>query len=161
MPIKLFLYMLVALQATSQHNEPRKRCDDFKNPRAAVDTRLRNYSKESEIKNKIRLTAALDCARFLLMHGHSFRGHDESDSSLNKGNYREMIDWYKDKKEDVRIAFDELCPENCQMLAPSIQKDLAKSCAQEVTKVIMGGMGSGLFSVLLLMSHLIYQSKSK
>jgi hypothetical protein len=135
----------------SQHNAARKRCDDFKNPRAAVDTRIRNYSKESEIKYKIRLTAALDCARFLLMQGHSFHGHDEYDSSLNKGNYREMIDWYKDKKEDVRIAFEELCPENCQMLSPSIQKDLAKCCAQEVTQVIMGEMqmGSGLFSILI------------
>uniref|UniRef100_A0A0A9E8I2 DUF4371 domain-containing protein n=1 Tax=Arundo donax TaxID=35708 RepID=A0A0A9E8I2_ARUDO len=83
------------------------------------------------------------------MQGHAFRGHDESSSSLNKGNYLEMIDWYKDKKEDVRIAFDELCPENCQMLAPSIQKDLAKSCAQEVTQVIMGEIRSGLFSVLI------------
>jgi hypothetical protein len=91
------------------------------------------------------------------MQGHSFRGHDESDSSLNKGNYREMIDWYKDKKEDVRIAFEELCPENCQMLAPSIQKDLAKCCAQEVTQVIMGEMqmGSGLFSILIDESHYI------
>jgi hypothetical protein len=24
-----------------------------------------------------------------------FRGHDESSSSLNKGNFLEMIDWYK------------------------------------------------------------------
>jgi hypothetical protein len=52
-----------------------------------------------------------------------------------------MIDSFKEKNEDVRIAFDELCPENAQMLSPDIQKDLVKACAQEVTKVIMGEIG--------------------
>jgi hypothetical protein len=60
-----------------------------------------------------------------------------------------MIDSYKEKDEQVRIAFDELCPENAQMLSPDIQKDLAKSCAQEVTEVIMREIGDRRFSVLI------------
>ena len=83
------------------------------------------------------------------MQGHAFRGHAESSPSLNKGNYLEMIDWYKEKKEDVRDAFDELCSAKCQMLAPSNQKDLAQCCAEEVTEVIMGEIRDGLFSILI------------
>jgi cell shape-determining protein MreC len=60
-----------------------------------------------------------------------------------------MIDSYKEKYEQVRIEFEELCPENAQMLSPDIQKDLAKSYAQEVTEVIMREIGDRRFSVLI------------
>ena len=115
--------------------------------------KIMSYSKESEIKYEIRVTASLDCASFLLRQGQSFRGHDESSSSLNKGNFLEMIDWYKERKEEVKLAFDELCPANAQMTCPKIQKQLAKCCAQEVTKVIKEEIGDGLFSVLIDESH--------
>jgi hypothetical protein len=120
----------------SHHNDARNACTDFKNQRAGVDHKFQTYDKDSEIRYKIGLTATLDSAKYLIKQGLFFRGHDESSSSLNKGNYLEMIDSYKEKNEDVRIAFDELCPENAQMLSPDIQKDLVKACAQEVTKVI-------------------------
>jgi hypothetical protein len=47
-----------------------------------------------------------------------------SSTSLNKGTYREMIDWYKDKVETVKDAYDKGL-KNCQMLAPSIQIELS------------------------------------
>ena len=55
--------------------------------------KVMTHSKELEAKYEIRLTASLDCASYLLMQGHAFRGHDESSSSSNKGNFLEMIDW--------------------------------------------------------------------
>jgi hypothetical protein len=133
----------------SQHNDARNACADFKNQRAGVDRKFQDYGKDSEKRYKIRLTTALDSAKYLIKQGLPFRGHDESSSSLNKGNYLEMIDSYKEKDEQVRIAFDELCPENAQMLSPDIQKDLAKSCVQEVTEVIMREIGDRRFSVLI------------
>lgn len=133
----------------SQHNNARNVAADFKNQRAGIDHKFQDYSKDSEKRYKTRLTTALYSAKYLIKQGLSFRGHDESSSSLNKGNYLEMIDSYKEKNEDVRIAFDELCPENAQILSPDIQKDLAKACAQEVTKVIMEEIGNRRFSVLI------------
>jgi hypothetical protein len=47
-----------------------------------------------------------------------------------------MVDWYKDKVEIVKDAYDK-GSKNCQMLSPDIQKNLAKACAEEVTAVIM------------------------
>ncbi|CAA0836300.1 TTF-type zinc finger protein with HAT dimerisation domain [Striga hermonthica] len=133
----------------SDHNNARNACADFKNQRAGVDRKLQNYGKDSEKRYKTRLTTALDSAKYLIKQGLSFRGHDESSSSLNKGNYLEMIDSNKEKNEDVRIAFDELCPENAKMVSPDIQKDLVRAYAQEVTKVIMGEIGDRCFSVLI------------
>ena len=95
------------------------------------------------------MNAALDIARFLIAQGHAFRGHDESSSSLNKGNFLEMLDWYKKKNNEVRVAFDELCPKNARMTSPEIQKDLTQSCALEISKVIKEEIGGNLFSILI------------
>ncbi|XP_062180364.1 uncharacterized protein LOC133884813 [Phragmites australis] len=86
------------------------------------------HSKESEAKYEICLTASLDCASYLLMQGHAFCGHDESSSSSNKGNFLDK---------------------NVRMLAPPVQKDLAKSCAQDITKEIKKEIGDGYFSILI------------
>jgi hypothetical protein len=67
----------------SFHSNSRKACDDFKNQSSSVSHGFRNYNKESEIKYKFPLTAALNYARYLLMQGLSFRAHDESASSLS------------------------------------------------------------------------------
>jgi hypothetical protein len=109
---------------------------------------MSNVSREAEELYKIRLTSALACARFLLMQGLAFRGHDESSTSLNKGNFRELIDWVKDKIKDVMDAFNR-APRNCIMISPHIQKDLAKSCAQEITETIIGEIGDRNFSILI------------
>jgi len=95
------------------------------------------------------VNTALDIARFLIAQGHAFRGHDESSSSLNKGNFLEMLDWYKKKNNEVRVAFDELCPKNARMTSPEIQKDLTQSCALEISKVIKEEIGGNLFSILI------------
>ncbi|XP_058725535.1 uncharacterized protein LOC131596814 [Vicia villosa] len=78
----------------------------------------------------------------------AFRGHDESSTSLNKGNFREMVDWVKSQNEQVRDAFDR-GGKNCTMTCGDIQKELATCCAHEVTKVIMEELGDRQFSVLI------------
>ena len=107
------------------------------------------------------MTASLDVAGYLIAQAHAFRGHDESDSSLNRGNFLEMIDWHKKRNDEVRLAFEELCPLNAQMLSPDIQKDLCSAFARdiqkdlcsafarEVKKVIKKEIGDKLFSILI------------
>jgi hypothetical protein len=101
-----------------------------------------------EKRYEIRLTSSLDVARFLIMQGQPFRGDDESSTSLNKGTFREMVDWYKDKVDIVKDAYDK-GSKNCQMISPDIQKDLAKACAEEVTAVTMDEIRGRKFSVLI------------
>src|SRR4051812_49116314 len=78
----------------------------------------------------------------------AFRGHDESSISLNKGNFREMVDWVKAKDEQVSDAFDS-GGKNCIMISSDIQKELAMCCAHEVTKVIMKELGDRQFSKII------------
>lgn len=134
---------------SSYHNKARMDADDFNNQRSSIRHNVQAHTKEAEQKYEVRVTASLDIATFLLMQGHAFRGHDESSSSLNKGNFLEMLEWYKTRKEEVKAAFDELCPANARMTSHTIQKDLAKSCAREITQVIKEEIGDSLFSVLI------------
>jgi hypothetical protein len=132
----------------SMHNSCMKDYDDYNNQRQSVASKFARAARESEELYKIRLTCSVDCARFLIAQGLAFRGHDESFTSLNKGNFREMVDWEKTKNEQVRDAFDR-APQNCVMLCGDIQKEHAESCAHEVTKVIMKELGDRQFSVLI------------
>ncbi|XP_066342099.1 uncharacterized protein [Miscanthus floridulus] len=129
------------------HNNARLKCDDFMNQRTNVARRIDVISKEEEKRYEIRLNSSLDVARFLIMQGDAFRGHDESSTS-NKGTYREMVDWYKDKVEIVKDAYDKGA-KNCTMISHHIQKDLTKACAQEVMSVIMDEIRDKKFSILI------------
>jgi hypothetical protein len=57
--------------------------------------------------------------RFLLEQGLAFRGHDESSTSLNRGNLLEMLDWYAARCKDVADVINENAPGNCRHLMKS------------------------------------------
>lgn len=104
----------------SDHNKARLHCEDFVNQRQSVSSNLARASKESEELYKIRLTSSLHCVRFLISQGLAFRGHNESLSSLNKGNFRELVDWYKGKDEKVKHAYEKAG--NSKMISHKIQR---------------------------------------
>lgn len=134
---------------SSYHNRARMDSNDFENQRSSISHKFKAQTREAEMSCEARVTASLDVASFLLMQGHTFRGHDESSSSLNRGNFLEMLEWYKSRKAEVKAAFDELCPSNARMTCPMIQKELAKSCAQEIIQVIKEDIGTSLYSILI------------
>jgi len=88
------------------HVEARLKCDDFMNQRTNVGRKLVEVSKEEEKVYAIRFTSYLDVAKFLISQGDTFHGHDETSYSLNKGTYTEMVEWYKDKVEIVKKAYE-------------------------------------------------------
>ncbi|KAH6779656.1 hypothetical protein C2S52_010893, partial [Perilla frutescens var. hirtella] len=99
---------------------------------------------------RIRLTAVLDVAHFLLQQGMAFRGHDESFDSLNKGNFLEMIiDWYCQQCPDVSKVMGQNAPGNNQLTAPSIQRQLARACASEITRAIVNDIGDNFFTLVV------------
>ncbi|XP_024628832.1 zinc finger MYM-type protein 1-like [Medicago truncatula] len=132
----------------SMHNRCIKHYDDYNNQRQSVTNKLARATRESEELYKICLTCSLDCTRYLIAQGIAFRGHDETSNSLNKGNFREMVDWVKSNNEQVRDAFDR-GGKNCKMTSGDIQKELATCCAHEVMKVIMEELGDKQYPVLI------------
>ena len=79
----------------SAHNKARRHCEAFKNQRQSVSHVMDRGTKKMEEEYLARVTIILGVVRFLLLQALAFRGHDESTSSKNKGNFLEMIEWYK------------------------------------------------------------------
>jgi hypothetical protein len=95
---------------TSLHNRARTALEDFDNQRSSVKHMVSTYSKEARMNYETRLETLLGIVSYLALQGEPFRGHDETTTSLNKGNFLEFVDWLKQRNEEVRKTFDELCP---------------------------------------------------
>ena len=106
-------------------------------------------SAAEEEAYKARLTIMLGIARFLLLQALAFRGHDESKTSRNKGNFMEMLEWYRKKDPKAALVTGENAPGNNQMSCPMVQKDLARACAVETSELIKSEIGDRWFAVLV------------
>ena len=84
----------------------------------------RDVTKEEYLA---RLNTSIDATRFLLHQGLAFRGHDESEKSKNKGNFRELVQLLAKQNEKTK----KIILRNAQMVSPAIQKDIA-NCFAEV-----------------------------
>ncbi|XP_057803063.1 uncharacterized protein LOC131018351 [Salvia miltiorrhiza] len=135
--------------ADSCHNNARIQIEAFKNQRGSVANMFRSNAIEVNIAYRARLTASLDVTRFLLKQGLAFRGHDESSSSSNRGNFLELIQWYSDHNDIVSKVLGEHAPGNNQMTCPKVQKELAHACALEVTLAIINDLGDKVFTILV------------
>ncbi|XP_042423326.1 zinc finger MYM-type protein 1-like [Zingiber officinale] len=133
----------------SAHNDARTQLEAFKNQRQSVSHLLQAHGREMEVAYRTRLTTTLDVTRFLLKQGLSFRGHDESLNSSNKDNFLELIEWYTQRNDEVAETMNENAPGNNQMKSPTIQKDLTRACAAEVTNVILNDIKDNTFSLMV------------
>jgi hypothetical protein len=59
------------------------------------------HDEKSHIDYEIRLRAVVGVVRFFFEQCLAFCGHAESSTSLNKGNFREMLDWHGARCNDV------------------------------------------------------------
>jgi hypothetical protein len=100
--------------------------------------------KNTEEEYKGRLLFILGLVRFLLLQALAFHGHDESSTSSNKGNFLELLQWYKDKDKNVANLL-----RTNQMTSPDIQKDICRACAEQTTKAIISDIGNRNFSILV------------
>ncbi|XP_019184047.1 PREDICTED: zinc finger MYM-type protein 1-like [Ipomoea nil] len=85
----------------------------------------------------------------LLRQGLAFRGHDESYDSLNRGNFLEALRLLANNNDKIAKVMLQNAPENHQMTAPCIKKDIANAIASEVTQVIINDLGEELFGIIV------------
>ncbi|GAV92127.1 DUF4371 domain-containing protein, partial [Cephalotus follicularis] len=93
------------------------------------------------------LNASVDCIRFFLRQGMTFRGNDESKNSKNQGNFLELLKFLGNHNEDINNVTLCNAPKNQQMIAPEIQKDIVNATAIETTNAIIKELGNSLFSI--------------
>ncbi|KAG5581378.1 hypothetical protein H5410_052005 [Solanum commersonii] len=88
-------------------------------------------------------------ARFLLEFGLSFRGHDESEFSQNKGIFLGLLEWLRIILPDMNNVILKHAPKNAMMTSLKIQKDIVSSCAQEIMKAIIDDLDGDFFEILV------------
>ncbi|KAK9697958.1 hypothetical protein RND81_08G072800 [Saponaria officinalis] len=134
----------------SVHRQTQEKYDFFffVNPRSSIVENFNKTSMKCSALYKARLTHSLGCLKFLLRQGLAFRGHDESEISSNKDNFREVFQWLADKDENVNKFVLKNAPGNSQMTFAEIQHDLIHVCAKETTKLIPEDIGDDYFGIL-------------
>jgi hypothetical protein len=86
--------------------------------------------------------------KFLLHQGLSFRGHDESEESSNRGNFIEILKFLAVNSEEVNKYVLNNAPCNCTLTSPKIQKQIIQCCAIETRKKIIEELGEEPFAIL-------------
>ncbi|XP_038711471.1 zinc finger MYM-type protein 1-like [Tripterygium wilfordii] len=135
----------------SAHNQARRKCQDLMSQRlaASISTLFTSNTNKCRIEYQTRLSAAIDCVRFLLRQGLSFRGHDESELSTNRGNYLELFHWLADHNQKINSSSFENAPKNSQLVSSDIQKDLCIAATIEVTNAIIKDIGEAPITLLV------------
>ncbi|XP_042437040.1 uncharacterized protein LOC122023004 [Zingiber officinale] len=124
-------------------------CEALMNQDEHIQSILHKQSKQMRSDYRIRLTASIDCIRVLLRQGNSFRGHDETERSLNSDNFLIQLEFLGAHNKEINDVILKNAPKNCKLTSPNIQKDIVRACATETINVIIKDIGNSLFSILV------------
>ncbi|KAL7600743.1 hypothetical protein Lser_V15G23751 [Lactuca serriola] len=115
----------------------------------AINVVLRRQTEAEDNKYKARLRVSIIVVRLLLKTSLSFRGHDESVNSENRGLYIEVLKAIRETSEEIFNNTLENAPKNNQLISPKIQKELVQCFAQEVLLSIHEEIGQDVFALLV------------
>ncbi|KAH1211146.1 Zinc finger MYM-type protein 1 [Glycine max] len=135
------------------HNIAWRKCQDLMNQNQHIKVAISKQSEQVCDLYRRRLTASIDCIHFLLKQGLAFRGHDESTNSANQGNFLELLKYLAEHNESINHIVLENAPENHQLIAPKIQKDIVNVVALETTNAIITDLGDELFAIIVDEAH--------
>ncbi|XP_021864694.2 uncharacterized protein [Spinacia oleracea] len=110
--------------------------ENRKNPKGHVDTVIEKLAPKQIADNCLRLSVSITIVRWLTFQKCAFRGHDESATSLNQGNFLEMLKLIAYYNKDVQKVVLGNAPQNAQYIAPDIQKQILHIFAQKVQNEI-------------------------
>ncbi|XP_042400838.1 uncharacterized protein LOC121990842 [Zingiber officinale] len=110
---------------TSPHRNANaeKACEDLMNQQIHIVQSFEKFTSQEVAENKLRLKASIEVTRWLVFQGCSFRDHDESIISNNRGNFLELLSFivsYNDKVEEVLNK----APRNASYTLPTTQKQI-------------------------------------
>ncbi|XP_049386429.1 uncharacterized protein LOC125850608 [Solanum stenotomum] len=122
---------------------------DLSNHHQSIQVVIDKHSQKLKNEYRMRLEASIDVSRLLLQYGLPFRGHDESESSINQDFFLGFLRWLGDKHPDVGKVILENAPQNDMLTCPMIQKDIVNVCAKETLKAIIGDLNGDYFGILV------------
>jgi hypothetical protein len=89
----------------------------------------------------------------------AFRGNDESEDSLKKRNFLELLNWLAGNFDEVDRVVLKNAPQNCKMTCHEVQHELINCCAQLTTKLVIEELDGQHFAILADESADVYQNE--
>jgi hypothetical protein len=83
-----------------------------------------------------------------LNQGLTFRGHDESEESMNRRNFLELLKWLASNNKEVDKYVFHNAPGNCSLTCPNIQKEIIQCCVIETRKKIIEELSDDHYAIL-------------
>lgn len=88
-----------------------------------------------------------------MCQGLALRGHNESESSLNQGNFLKLLKFLVDNNENIHNVVLNNAPKNLKVTACDIQKEITNAATTETTNAIIHDLGDEFFSILVVESR--------
>jgi hypothetical protein len=108
----------------------------LRNQPCHIEHAVEKQSDEDIRKNRLCVRTSIDAICWLAFQACSFRGHDESDDSMNQGNFLEMIKLIASYNEEVKEVVLGNAPKNAKYTSGQIQKEILDLMACNVQKEI-------------------------
>ncbi|KAL6561484.1 hypothetical protein OROMI_017085 [Orobanche minor] len=132
----------------SSHAGSKNRMADLMNVKCHVDKKLQVANAEEKKKNRFRFKIIIEVIRWLTVQGCALRGHDESSSSANRGNFLEMLTLLGKLNLDISEVL-EMAPRNATYTSSDIQKNFLHILANKIRVKIREEIGGAKFSILV------------
>ncbi|XP_050373315.1 uncharacterized protein LOC126790969 [Argentina anserina] len=132
----------------SAHNAAMQKWDSLRNPAKGIEAVLHSRSLKDVEDNRLRLKAAIEGVRLLANQGAPFKGHDESESSLNQGYFKEVQKAFRRMSPELdRVVLN--APANAKYTSPKIQKQLLNILGNKVRTKIRVEIGHSPYCILV------------
>ncbi|XP_019175880.1 PREDICTED: zinc finger MYM-type protein 1-like [Ipomoea nil] len=86
---------------TSPHRNAEKACADLMNQQSHIAQHIEKFTSQEIAENRLRLKTSIEATRWIAFQGYSFRGHDESITSINRGNFLELLSFIASFNDEV------------------------------------------------------------
>ncbi|XP_031250167.1 zinc finger MYM-type protein 1-like [Pistacia vera] len=129
----------------SYHNQALKNCQALMNQKQHVSTIINKKSDQQREDYRIWLKGSIFASRLLLRQGLPFRGYDESNNSMNRGNFLKLLHYIAKQNEEYRLVTLENASGHDKLIAPSTQKDIIIAFAVETINKLISDLGNAFF----------------
>ncbi|XP_023748808.2 uncharacterized protein LOC111897038 [Lactuca sativa] len=135
-------------ECTSFYNFSQKSYDDLLNETQNIRNTFEKFIDEDSKKNRFRLKAIIYVVCWCAFQAIAFRGHNEKQDSINKGNFLEMLEAICSFNNEMKELF-RTAPKHVSYTSPTIQKEILNLISNRVRRMICEEIDGGKFCLLV------------
>ncbi|XP_021757950.1 zinc finger MYM-type protein 1-like [Chenopodium quinoa] len=135
--------------SNSTHNFATKCYFNLKNQSCHLEKIVEKQNAEEIVRNRLRLKTSIDVVKWLTFQACAFRGHDERSSSINQGNFLEMLKLLASYNKEVDSVVLDNAPKNAKYTSPLSQKEILHVYASKVKSTIRKEIGDAKFCLIV------------